>query len=54
MTGEWMTTGEAAEVLEVPMRELYELIDTGQAEARRRGPALEVLVVRRPRLTVVR
>ena len=52
--GEWVSTGEAAEVLEVPMRELYELIDTGQVEARRRGPAFEVLVVRRPRLTVVR
>ena len=53
MLGEWVSTGEAAEVLEVPMRMLYELIDAGQVEARRRGPALEVLVVRRPRLRVV-
>ena len=42
MTGEWMTTGEAAEVLEVPMRELYRLIDAGEVEARRNGPTLEV------------
>jgi hypothetical protein len=51
--GEWVSTAQAAEVLEVPMRVLYELIDAGQVEARRRGPALEVLVVRRPRLRVV-
>ena len=37
-----MTTGEAAEVLEVPMRELYRLIDAGEVEARRNGPTLEV------------
>lgn len=50
--GEWVSTGDAAEVLEVPMRELYELIDAGQVEARY-GRTLEVLVVRRPRLRVV-
>ena len=36
------------------MRELYRLIDGGEVEARRTGPVLEVLVVRRPRLRVVR
>ncbi len=45
---------QAAEVLEVPMRMLYELIDAGQVEARRRGSALEVLAVCRPRLRLVR
>lgn len=36
------------------MRELYRLIVEGAVEARRDGSTVEVLVVRRPRLTVVR
>lgn len=40
--GEWMSTGEAAEVLGVTRRELYRLIDTGEVPARRRGALLEV------------
>ena len=36
--GEWVTTGEAAEVLEVSMRELYRMIDEGEVPARRSGP----------------
>ena len=53
MPGEWVSTGEAAEVLEVSRRELFRLIDEGEVEARRWGPTLEVLVVRRPRLRLV-
>lgn len=49
MTGEWVTTGEAAEVLEVPMRELYRLIDRGEVPARRFGPTLEVFPWTHPR-----
>lgn len=55
MTGEWVSTGEAAEVLEVPMRELYRLIDRGEVPARRCGPTLQVFPwVHRRRLRVVR
>lgn len=53
--GEWVSTGEAAEVLEVPMRELYRLIDRGEVPARRSGPTLEVFPWDHPRrLRVVR
>ena len=40
--GEWVTTGEAAEVLGVTRRELYRMIDAGEVPARRQGPTLEV------------
>lgn len=53
--GEWVSTSEAAEVLEVPMRELYRLIDRGEVPARRCGPTLQVFPwVHRRRLRVVR
>lgn len=48
--GEWVSTGEAAEVLGVTMSELYRLVDEGEVPARRSGPTLEVLVYRRLRL----
>lgn len=51
-TGEWVTTGEAAEVLEVTYRELYRLVDRGEVPTRRSGPTLEVLV-HSPRLRLV-
>jgi excisionase family DNA binding protein len=37
-----VSTGEAAEVLEVPMRELYRMIDRGEVPARRCARTLEV------------
>lgn len=40
--GEWVSTGEAAEVLAVTMRELYRMVDLGEVRARRRGRTLEV------------
>ena len=55
MTGEWVSTGEAAEVLEVTMRELYRMVDLGEVRARRRGRTLEVFPwEHRRRLRVVR
>ena len=54
VTGEWVSTGEAAEVLEVPMRELYRLIDEGEVPARRSRSSLLVRVERRPPLRLVR
>ncbi len=55
MTGEWVTTGEAAEVLEVSRRELYRMIDAGEVLARRCCRTLEVFPwVHRRRLRVVR
>lgn len=46
--GEWVSTSEAAEVLEVPMRELYRLIDRGEVPARRCGPDVAGLPVGPP------
>lgn len=40
--GEWVTTREAAEVLEVTYRELYRLVDRGEVQARHSGRTLEV------------
>ena len=55
MAGEWVSTGEAAEVLEVSRRELYRLIDSGEVAARRCGPVLEVFPwEHRRRLRLVR
>ena len=52
--GEWVSTGEAAEVLEVSRRELYRMIDAGEVPARRCGPSLKVFPwVHRRRLRVV-
>lgn len=52
--GEWVSTGEAAEVLEVPMRELYRMIDAGEVPAMRCSRRLEVFPwVHRRRLRVV-
>lgn len=55
MTGEWVTTAEAAEVIEVPMRVLYRMIDAGEVPARRGSRTLEVFPwEHRRRLRVVR
>lgn len=42
MTGEWLSTGEAADLLGVTRLELYRVIDGGEVPARRCGPVLEV------------
>ena len=42
--GEWVSTGEAAEVLGVTLREMYRRIDAGEVEARRSWSSVEVFV----------